>query len=58
MINKILCKLWGHVFIKDLEYFSYDFPVQILPGKWTMKSRIITRTYIVCKHCGNVKNVK
>lgn len=55
MINKILCFMWGHAFIKDFEYFSYDFPIQILPGKWAMKSRIITRTYIVCKHCGAKK---
>jgi len=52
MINKILCKMWGHVFIKDFEYFTYQFPIQALPGKWIMKSRLSTITFNVFKHCG------
>lgn len=36
MLNKLLCWMWGHVWIKELEGFTYSFPIQVLPGKWIM----------------------
>lgn len=51
MINKFLCFMWGHEFVKHV----WVRPTGESFGGWYIVDKYLVRDVDKCKHCGEIK---